>query len=63
MDQVIVFTKEITIYSVPVAIFHFAAVHEFDGCMSHGDTYSEAYENIQKSMRGWIKTNHVLFSN
>ena len=23
--------------------------------MSHGDTYSEAFENIQDAMKGWIK--------
>ena len=29
---------------------------EFDGCMSHGDTYEEAFENIQDAMKGWIET-------
>jgi predicted RNase H-like HicB family nuclease len=24
--------------------------------MSHGDTYSEAFENIRKAMAGWIET-------
>ena len=35
--------------------YYFATVREFDGCMSHGDTYSEAFENIQEAMRGWIE--------
>jgi len=36
--------------------YYFATVREFDGCMSHGDTYAEAFENIQIAMRGWIET-------
>ena len=36
--------------------YYFATVREFDGCMSHGDTYSEAFENIQIAMEGWIET-------
>ena len=36
--------------------YYFANVHEFDGCMSHGDTYAEAFENIQEAMEGWIET-------
>jgi len=36
--------------------YYFATVREFDGCMSHGDTYEEAFENIQDAMKGWIKT-------
>ena len=28
---------------------------EFDGCMSHGDTYVEAFENIREAMKGWIE--------
>ena len=36
--------------------YYFATVQEFDGCMSHGDTYAEAYENIQEAMEGWIET-------
>ena len=35
---------------------YFATVQEFDGCMSHGDTYDEAFENIQEAMKGWIET-------
>ena len=35
--------------------YYFATVREFDGCMSHGDTYSEAFENIQEAMTGWIE--------
>ena len=36
--------------------YYFATVQEFDGCMSHGDTYAEACENIQEAMEGWIET-------
>jgi predicted RNase H-like HicB family nuclease len=36
--------------------YYFAAVQELDGCMSHGDTYDEAFENIQEAMEGWIET-------
>ena len=35
--------------------YYFAAVREFDGCMSHGDTYTEAFENIQEAMELWIE--------
>jgi predicted RNase H-like HicB family nuclease len=36
--------------------YYFATVREFDGCMSHGDTYAEAFENIHEAMEGWIET-------
>jgi predicted RNase H-like HicB family nuclease len=36
--------------------YYFATVREFDGCMSHGETYAEAFENIQEAMKGWIET-------
>jgi predicted RNase H-like HicB family nuclease len=36
--------------------YYFATVQELDGCMSHGDTYDEAFENIQEAMEGWIET-------
>ena len=36
--------------------YYFATVREFDGCMSHGDTYTEAFENIHEAMEGWIQT-------
>ena len=36
--------------------YYFATVREFDGCMSHGDTHTEAYENIHEAMKGWIET-------
>ena len=36
--------------------YFFATVQELDGCMSHGDTYDEAFENIQEAMAGWIET-------
>jgi len=35
--------------------YYFATVREFDGCMSHGDTYAKAFENIQDAMKGWIE--------
>jgi len=38
------------------ALDYFATVREFDGCMSHGDTYAEAFENILIAMKGWIET-------
>ena len=36
--------------------YYFATVREFEGCMSHGDTYAEAFENIREAMEGWIET-------
>ena len=36
--------------------YYHATVREFDGCMSHGDTYAEAFENINEAMEGWIET-------
>jgi predicted RNase H-like HicB family nuclease len=36
--------------------YYFATVLEFDGCMSDGSTYQEAFENIQEAMKGWIET-------
>ncbi|GHU40962.1 pilus biosynthesis protein HicB [Spirochaetia bacterium] len=36
--------------------YYFATVKELDGCMSHGDTYAEACENIQEAMEGWIES-------
>ena len=36
--------------------YYLATVREFDGCMSHGDTYVEAFENIREAMEGWIET-------
>jgi predicted RNase H-like HicB family nuclease len=35
--------------------YYFATVQEFDGCMSHGDTYAEACENILEAMELWIE--------
>jgi predicted RNase H-like HicB family nuclease len=37
--------------------YYFATVSEFDGCMSDGATYEEAFRNIQEAMEGWIETN------
>ena len=36
--------------------YYFATVREFDGCMSHGETHAEAFENIREAMKGWIET-------
>ncbi|MDR0851714.1 MAG: type II toxin-antitoxin system HicB family antitoxin [Clostridiales Family XIII bacterium] len=36
--------------------YYFATVLELDGCMSDGRTITEAYENIQEAMAGWIET-------
>jgi predicted RNase H-like HicB family nuclease len=36
--------------------YYFATVLEFDGCMSDGATYQEAFENVQEAMQGWIET-------
>ncbi|MDR2491689.1 MAG: type II toxin-antitoxin system HicB family antitoxin [Spirochaetaceae bacterium] len=35
--------------------YYFATVKELDGCMSHGDTYAEAFENINEAMELWIE--------
>ena len=34
---------------------YYATVLEFDGCQSHGDTYEEAFANIQEAMEMWIE--------
>jgi predicted RNase H-like HicB family nuclease len=36
--------------------YYFATVKEFDGCMSHGKNYDEAFRNVQEAMEGWIET-------
>jgi predicted RNase H-like HicB family nuclease len=36
--------------------YYLATIFEFDGCMSDGATYQEAFENIQEAMAGWIET-------
>ena len=35
--------------------YYFATVSEFDGCMSHGDTWEEAHTNIMDAMELWIE--------
>jgi len=35
--------------------YFFATVRELDGCMSHGSSYNEAFENIQEAMKGWFE--------
>jgi predicted RNase H-like HicB family nuclease len=36
--------------------YYLATVLEFEGCMSDGASYQEAFENIQEAMTGWIET-------
>jgi predicted RNase H-like HicB family nuclease len=36
--------------------YYFATVLELDGCMSDGETYGEAFENIKEAMEGWFET-------
>ncbi|MDR0721300.1 MAG: type II toxin-antitoxin system HicB family antitoxin [Treponema sp.] len=36
--------------------YYLATVQEFDGCMSNGNTYEEAFKNIHEAMEGWIET-------
>jgi len=33
----------------------FAEVEELEGCMTQGETYQEAYENILEAMEGWLE--------
>lgn len=33
----------------------FAEVEELEGCMTQGETYKEAYENILEAMEGWLE--------
>lgn len=35
--------------------YYFATVKEFDGCMSDGETYEEAFKNIREAMELWIE--------
>ena len=35
--------------------YYYARVIEFDGCQSTGETFEEAYKNIQEAMEGWIE--------
>jgi predicted RNase H-like HicB family nuclease len=32
----------------------FARIVEFEGCMTEGDTETEALENLDRAMRGWL---------
>lgn len=36
--------------------YYVAKILELDGCMSDGETFEEAYENIRDAMVGWIET-------
>lgn len=33
----------------------FAEVEELDGCMTQGETYDEAYNNLLEAMEGWLE--------
>ena len=33
----------------------FAEVEELEGCMTQGETYEEAYNNILEAMEGWLE--------
>lgn len=35
--------------------YFYARVLELDGCQSTGETFEEAYENLQEAMEGWIE--------
>lgn len=34
--------------------YYIVKVNELPGCMSHGDTIDEAFENVKDAMLGWI---------
>lgn len=36
-------------------VYYFAKVLELDGCISHGDTWDEAYKNVREAMKGYIE--------
>lgn len=36
--------------------YFYARVLELDGCQSTGETFEEAYQNLQEAMEGWIET-------
>lgn len=35
--------------------YFFGQVLELDGCQSHGDTFEEAFLNLQEAMEGWLE--------
>lgn len=35
--------------------YFYGQVLELDGCQSHGDTFEEAYQNLQEAMEGWLE--------
>ena len=37
-------------------VYFHADVMEFDGCQSTGETFKDAYVNLQEAMEGWIET-------
>lgn len=41
-------------------LYYVARVLELDGCMIHGDTPTEAMEEIQYVIRDWLRTNLEL---
>lgn len=34
---------------------YFARIVEFRGCMTEGDTYEEAFENLEDAMAAWVE--------
>ncbi len=36
--------------------YFYAHVLELDGCQTTGETFDEAYKNLEDAMRGWIET-------
>lgn len=36
--------------------YYYGRVMELDGCQSTGETFEEAYENLQEAMEGYIET-------
>ena len=36
--------------------YFYAKVLELDGCQTTGETFDEAYKNLQDAMKGWIET-------
>lgn len=39
--------------------YYYAKVLELDGCQSTGETFEEAYSNVQEAMNGWLEAKIV----
>lgn len=39
--------------------YYYAKVLELDGCQSTGETFEEAYSNVQEAMKGWLEVKIV----